>query len=225
MGWKTPPECLNTFAFIACSLKAGATLPWPSRRDEVRCYTQRRLAHEVWSNQLKAKVILIYINQASKDTQHHFVTCWFDKIMFAGSNHLLILINSWLKLLTGIWFAGSGSQCALWSLWDCTHLRATQRSHEPTLLGSGPWDNLGSSGAFAWFAVLPYLWLPTGRANLSFPWVDFGRFCPVKICQEQWSVHVATGLVSKAHIPLAASPLAPPGLGSEKEYSAVDWWF
>lgn len=64
-------------------------------------------------------------NQASKDTRHHFVTCWFDKIMFAGSNHLLSLINSWLKLLTGIWFAGSGSQCALWSLWDCTHLRAT----------------------------------------------------------------------------------------------------
>ena len=138
MGWKTPPECLNTFAFIACSLKAGATLPWPSRRDEVRCYTHEKIGTWSLEQPIESKShinIYIYMNQASKDTRHHFVTCWFDKIMFAGSNHLLILINSWLKLLTGIWFAGSGSQCALWSLWDCTHLRPTQRSHEPMLLG------------------------------------------------------------------------------------------
>ena len=194
----------------------------------MRCVAthMRRLAHEVWSNQLKAKVILIYIYESSVQgysapfrdllIRQNYV-CRFES---SSNPHQLVIetVDRHLVCRQRV------PMCAV------VTVRLYSPQTDPTIPrayapGSGPWDNLGSSGAFAWFAVLPYLWLPTGRADLSFPWVDFGRFRPVKICQEQRSVHVTTGLVSKAHIPLAASPLAPPGLGSEKEYSAMDWWF
>lgn len=141
MGWKTPPECLNTFAFTACSQKAGATLPWPSRRDEVRCYafdrTQRRLAHEVWSNQLSVqgysapfRDLLIRQNYVcrfeSSSNPHQFVIETVDR-------HLVCRQRV--------------PMCAV------VIVRLYSPQSDPTIprayLGSGPWNNLGSSGAFA----------------------------------------------------------------------------